>query len=516
MDQLGDLPARDPSRSAPSSSTRSSRRCSTQYAEYTPEAAEHVRPAIDADTIREIAEIIGAHPTKFASHNWRAAGAGNLGGWQVARCLFFLNVLTGSVATKGGTAGQRLEQVHAARRRWARQPITKWNELSGPRSTRSLPRDVDPAAPLPQRGPRASSTSTSRRVYNPIWTNPDGFTWMEALHRRGQGPVPRRAHPDVVRDGVVRRLRAADGRRRRNVTTSHSYETHAGRWIGFRQSVLRRYAELKTASTVGPERPQPRVQPGRGVGGERVLDRPVLADRPRRFARHPPVVRERRATPARRSASTSTTARMFADSVPGLADAPQRPAVRRRSSTCVTAAPTPCRATRTNRTSSRVDPADARRLHARTTTACSASPARPAAWDGADDHARRPHARQARRRITGASSIDGEVKEGFPTPSKKLELYSTTLADWGWPEYATPTWIPSHVHWEDLDLAGNERILLPDVPDPDADPHPIGATRSGSTRSATVTRCGSTPPTPSSSASRRRASSGSPPASATS
>jgi anaerobic selenocysteine-containing dehydrogenase len=60
-----------------------------------------------------------------------------------------------------------------------------------------------------------------------------------------------------------------------------------------------------------------------------------------------------------------------------------------------------------------------------------------------------------------AVEIDGELKEGFVTPSKKLELYSTTLKDWGWPEYATPKWIPSHVHWEDLDMAGNERILLP-------------------------------------------------------
>jgi anaerobic selenocysteine-containing dehydrogenase len=57
--------------------------------------------------------------------------------------------------------------------------------------------------------------------------------------------------------------------------------------------------------------------------------------------------------------------------------------------------------------------------------------------------------------------VDGEPKEGFPTPSRKLELYSTTLRDWGWPEHATPGWIPSHVHWEDLDLAGGERILLP-------------------------------------------------------
>ena len=60
-----------------------------------------------------------------------------------------------------------------------------------------------------------------------------------------------------------------------------------------------------------------------------------------------------------------------------------------------------------------------------------------------------------------AVEVDGEIKEGFPTPSKKLELFSTTLKEWGWPEYSTPKWIPSHVHWENLDLAGTERILLP-------------------------------------------------------
>jgi len=50
----------------------------------------------------------------------------------------------------------------------------------------------------------------------------------------------------------------------------------------------------------------------------------------------------------------------------------------------------------------------------------------------------------------------------------KLEMYSTTIKDWGWPEYATPKWIPSHVHWEELDMepapdgtGGTERILLP-------------------------------------------------------
>ncbi|HEC08163.1 MAG TPA: formate dehydrogenase, partial [Acidimicrobiales bacterium] len=57
--------------------------------------------------------------------------------------------------------------------------------------------------------------------------------------------------------------------------------------------------------------------------------------------------------------------------------------------------------------------------------------------------------------------VDGEAKVGWPTPSKKLELYSKTMADWGWPEYAAPAFIRSHIHWEDLDLAAGERVLVP-------------------------------------------------------
>ena len=35
---------------------------------------------------------------------------------------------------------------------------------------------------------------------------------------------------------------------------------------------------------------------------------------------------------------------------------------------------------------------------------------------------------------------------GFPTPSGRLEFWSSTLAAWGWPEHALPGYIKSHVH----------------------------------------------------------------------
>src|SRR2546423_15674195 len=60
------------------------------------------------------------------------------------------------------------------------------------------------------------------------------------------------------------------------------------------------------------------------------------------------------------------------------------------------------------------------------------------------------------RRFVGVR-IDGEIKRGFPTPSGKLEFFSRTLADWGWPEYGLPTYIVSHVHPENL---GPDQTIL--------------------------------------------------------
>ena len=78
-----------------------------EYAEYTPEFAER-ESGVSADTIRAIAEEVARAGTPLSSHVWRSAAAGNLGGWQVARALFFLNVLTGSVGTPGGRLAERV------------------------------------------------------------------------------------------------------------------------------------------------------------------------------------------------------------------------------------------------------------------------------------------------------------------------------------------------------------------------------------------------------------------------
>ena len=50
-------------------------------------------------------------------------------------------------------------------------------------------------------------------------------------------------------------------------------------------------------------------------------------------------------------------------------------------------------------------------------------------------------------------------EKGFPTPSGKIEIYSSTLNEWGWPEYAMPGSIQSHV--ARAALGEGEMVLVP-------------------------------------------------------
>jgi len=42
--------------------------------------------------------------------------------------------------------------------------------------------------------------------------------------------------------------------------------------------------------------------------------------------------------------------------------------------------------------------------------------------------------------------VDGQAVVGYNTPSRKLELFSRTMADWKWPEFALPEYYRSHIH----------------------------------------------------------------------
>jgi len=146
---------------------------------WTPEKTEE-ETGVSADQIREIGRAIGEARGAFASHVWRNAASGNRGGWQVARCLQLLTVLTGSVGTPGGTFLHSDNKFVAA-------PFSKpppqdvWNELLYPQEWPMSHHELSFLLPHLLRDGRGKLDTYFSRVYNPVWTNPDGCMWMDVL-----------------------------------------------------------------------------------------------------------------------------------------------------------------------------------------------------------------------------------------------------------------------------------------------------------------------------------------------
>jgi len=57
--------------------------------------------------------------------------------------------------------------------------------------------------------------------------------------------------------------------------------------------------------------------------------------------------------------------------------------------------------------------------------------------------------------------VDGAARVGFNTPSRRCEIFSKTMIDWGWREYSLPEYIESHVHRRHFDRAKGEYALVP-------------------------------------------------------
>ena len=135
---------------------------------------------VDARTLEQVAHTVAAAGTRLATHNWRSAAAGNEGGWQVARCLFFLNTLLGAVATEGGTSPNAWNKFVPRPIRLPKHPDV-WADLSWPQEYPLSQNEMSFLLPHLVREGRGTLDVYFTRVYNPVWTNPDGFSWIEML-----------------------------------------------------------------------------------------------------------------------------------------------------------------------------------------------------------------------------------------------------------------------------------------------------------------------------------------------
>jgi anaerobic selenocysteine-containing dehydrogenase len=399
------------------------------------------------ETIAEVARLVAGAGTRLSTHTWRSAAAGNLGGWQVSRCLFLLNALTGAVSTPGGVAPNAWNKFVPRPIHVPPHPET-WNDLTWPDEYPLAMNEMSFLLPHLLREGRGRLDVYFTRVYNPVWTNPDGFAWLEALTDETRiglhvAMTPTWSETAFFADYVLPMGHSSE---RHDV---HSYEQYDGQWIGFRQPVLRAARE-RLGETITDTR---QVNPGE-VWEENEcwidLSWRIDPDGALGIRRH----FESRARPGERLGIDEYYGWLFANSVPGL---PERAA------------------------EEGLEPLAFMRRYgafeiARTIGQVFAQPVPEAELaDVATDATGRVYARSERpvspnvvpvatpdsdaegRRAVGVE-VDGAVLRGFPTPSGRLEFYSRTLAEWGWRDQALPAYPRSHVH--PAELAPGEMTLI--------------------------------------------------------
>ena len=269
----------------------------------TPSSFAAAESGIDAAVLAEVAEVVaGAGTPVLLPLLAVARPPGNLGGWQVSRTLFLISALLGAVATEGGTFPNAWNKFVPRPIHVPPHPGT-WQELSWPLEYPLAQNEMSFLLPHFLNDGRGRLDTYFIRVYNPVWTNPDGLSWMEVLCDEDKvgcfvALTPTWNESAYFADYV---LPMGHGSERHD---THSYEQYDGQWVGFRQPVLR--AARSRRGETGDRHPA--GEPGRGVGGERVLDRAVLADRPGRLARRPALPRVARPPGRPSSPWTSTTA----------------------------------------------------------------------------------------------------------------------------------------------------------------------------------------------------------------
>ncbi|HLA13058.1 MAG TPA: molybdopterin-dependent oxidoreductase [Pyrinomonadaceae bacterium] len=409
------------------------------YQSYTFEFAA-AESGVEASALLAVAECVVTAGTRLSTHNWRSASSGNSGGWQVARCLFMLNALMGAVATEGSVYPN-------AWNKFVPKPIytpphpRMWNETTWPREYPLSMHELSFLLPHFLKEGRTTLDVYFTRVYNPVWTNPDGFTWIEALTNEEMvkchvALTPVWNETAYFADYV---LPMGLGPERHDL---HSYETHDSQWLGFRQPVMRALLERQGQKVEDTRECNPgevweenefwleltwRIDPDGSLGIRHYVE----------SQRHP----------GQRLSVDEYYEWIFENSVPGL---PEKAAAEG------------------------MTPLGYMRQYGAFEVARKVGPLyeQPVSAEELDDvredHLGRVYTRTPNppspnivpiptidpdsegRRFIGVN-VEGKLLRGFPTPSGRLEFYSRTLAQWGWPEYAIPTYIRSHVHPESLE-----------------------------------------------------------------
>ncbi len=227
------------------------------YKDYTLEWASK-ETKVPLDRLHKLYEMIVWAGDRITSYFWRAQAAGNRGGWMNAgRTGNFLLAITGSIGGVGGTGWHHWHALGVGNNGGSAtikdkpEPVNAWNELlwppEWPISTYELSiilphllSDDEWRKKWEARGLKIPSKIEVwfGRMYNPVWTNPDGFRWIQTLTDENKFGLTVHLSPTwsetswyvdyILPVGLA-------GERHDNQTA----ETKPERWTAFRQPVLR-------------------------------------------------------------------------------------------------------------------------------------------------------------------------------------------------------------------------------------------------------------------------------------
>jgi anaerobic selenocysteine-containing dehydrogenase len=399
-----------------------------EYAWATPDAAA-AECGVPAATIVEVARAIGDAGSRFATHIWRNTASGNLGGWQVARALEFLCVLVASVGAKGGTNLNSQDKFVAPP--FLRPPPQKvWNELLYPREWPLSHHELSFLLPHLMLEGRGKVAAYFTRVYNPVWTNPDGMLWEQVLRDETKielhaALTPIWSETAQYADYVLPMGLAPE---RHDLM---SQETHSAKWISFRQPVLREALRRQGREVEWTHEANPgevweedefwialswRIDPDGSLGVRQYYESPYR--------------------PGERVTVEEYYQWIFENSVPGLPEEAKKHGL---------------------------SPLEYMRRYG-------AFLVDKETWNGHMKKLSGDALEGTQVEPDGTIRKDGkpigvqvgtQACQGFNTPSRRLEFYSKTLADWGWPEEAIPGYIESHIHRKRLDRDKGEYALVP-------------------------------------------------------
>jgi anaerobic selenocysteine-containing dehydrogenase len=407
------------------------------YAAFTPEFAAQ-ESGVPAEQIVAVARTVADCQGRLAAHVWRSAASGNLGGWQVSRTLFFLNVLTGSVGTRGGTSANAWNKF-VPKPFDVPPPHKRWNELLFPKEWPLSHYEMSFLLPHFLLEGRGKLDVYFTRVYNPMWINPDGFIWLKALRDENMigchvALTPTWNESAWYADYVLPMGHSGE---RHDLM---SQETHAGQWIAFRQPVRRVAMERQGQKVRFTYEANPgevweedefwiqlswRIDPDGSLGIRQHFESPY---RPQQVITVEEYYRW-----------------IFEKSIPGLPEVAAQelltPLQYMRKYGCF----------EIKRENYQPYENPVPELKAMSQAAL------PPGYSV--DEAGRVVKED---RVIGVM-IDGQARVGFGTPSRKLEFYQPTMAEWGWTEieYTVPHYLKSHVHPDTIDRANGEMLLLP-------------------------------------------------------